>query len=117
MSVRRSFRPVLPRRPSTAAVPVMGSAPRLWCFKLSRLFDIVSSVDAGSVSVVLGSVEREFGSQLHSRAIADVGAIYGVCRDHDVAIRSDRRSRSGLPRTKPPATDHMIRAQHHLSGG
>src|SRR5699024_1701981 len=107
----------LPRRPSTAAAPVMGSAPRLWCFKPSRLLDIVSSVDDGWISVVLGSADREFGSQLARRVIADVGAIYGVCGDHDVAIRSDRLSRSGLRRTKPPATEHTIHAQHHLSGG
>ena len=70
--------PSSPRRPSTAAAPVMGSAPRLWCFKPSRLLDIVSSVDDGWISVVLGSADREFGSQLARRVIADVGAIYGA---------------------------------------
>jgi len=55
----------------------MGSAPRLWCFKPSRLFHLVSSDGAGSISVPLGTVNAEVGLQLRSRLIADVGAIYG----------------------------------------
>src|SRR5699024_12562506 len=77
MSVRRTSAPVLPRRPSTSAAPGMGSAPRLWCFKPSRLFHLVSSDGAGSISVPLGTVNAEVGLQLRSRLIADVGAIYG----------------------------------------
>src|SRR5699024_8112883 len=77
MSVRRTSAPVLPRRPSTSTAPGMGSAPRLWSFKPSRLFHLVSSDGAGSISVPLGTVNAEVGLQLRSRLIADVGAIYG----------------------------------------
>src|SRR5699024_11887857 len=77
MSVRRTSAPVLPRRPSTSAAPGMGSAPRLWCFKPSRLFHLVSSDGDGSISVPLGTVNDEVGLQLRSSLIADVGAIYG----------------------------------------